>query len=45
MIGLENKQSIKYGYGSMLFLRVKLVYGFIATNIFEPTQQLAMIYQ
>ena len=33
MVGLENKQAIKYGYGSMLNLRVKLVYGFAMGQI------------
>lgn len=35
--GLENKQAIKYGYGSMLNLRVILVYNFAMAFILTPT--------
>ncbi len=34
VIGLENKQAIKYGYGSMLNLRIKLVMGFALAYIY-----------
>lgn len=40
VLGLENKQAIKYGYGSMLFLRVRLVYGFAFGSIIYPAKQL-----
>jgi hypothetical protein len=36
VVGLENKQAIKYGYGSMLNLRVKLVNGFALAYIYAP---------
>lgn len=36
MEGLENKQAIKYGYGSMLNLRVKLTYSFALGSIVAP---------
>lgn len=45
VIGLQNKQAIKYGYGSMLFLRVKLVYSFAFSGILHPVKHLAMIYK
>ena len=35
--GLDNTQAIKYGYGSMLNLRVQLTFGFaIDFNVFPP---------
>ncbi len=34
VVGLENKQAIKYGYGSMLNLRIKLVMGFALAYIY-----------
>lgn len=36
VFGLENKQAIKYGYGSMLNLRIKLVMGFSLGYIYGP---------
>jgi hypothetical protein len=37
VLGLDNKQSIKYSYGSMLNLRVQLVYGFAIGFIMNQT--------
>ena len=37
VVGLENKSAIKYGYGSMLNLRVKLTYSFSISGIIMPT--------
>ncbi len=39
VIGAENKQAIKYAYGSMLNLRVTLVNGFAVANIHLPTAE------
>jgi hypothetical protein len=36
VMGLDNKQAIKYGYGSMLNLRIKLVMGFALAYIYTP---------
>lgn len=36
VLGLENKQAIKYGYGSMLNLRIKLVNSFAMAYGFLP---------
>lgn len=36
--GLENKQAIKYGYGSMLNLRVKLTYNFALRGVWQPAR-------
>ena len=36
VLGLENKQAIKYGYGSMLNLRIKLVMGFALAYTYSP---------
>ena len=41
--GLENTQAIKYGYGSMLNLRVKLTYSFALKCILEPAINLYQI--
>ena len=38
--GLENTQSIKYSYGSMLNLRVQLVFGFATDFLVMPPQWL-----
>ncbi len=35
--GLENTQAIKYGYGSMLNLRVKLTYSFAINAVIFPS--------
>ncbi len=43
MEGLENTQAIKYGYGSMLNLRVKLTYSFALKCILEPAINLYQI--
>lgn len=45
VFGLENKQAIKYGYGSMLYLRVKLVYSFAFSGILNPAKELSKIYK
>ena len=34
--GLGNASAIKYGYGSMLNLRVQLVFGFMLAGIYSP---------
>lgn len=36
VLGLENKQAIKYGYGSMLNLRIQLVIGFALAYTYLP---------
>lgn len=36
VLGLENKQAIKYGYGSMLNLRIKLVNSFAMAYGYLP---------
>ena len=43
VIGLENKQTIKYGYGSMLNLRVRLTMGFALGYIVRPAVELYKI--
>lgn len=45
VIGLENKEAIKYAYGSMLYLRVYLVYGFSLGYIIQPGRQLYKMYE
>lgn len=44
-MGLENKEAIKYAYGSMLYLRVHLVYGFAFSYILFPGRLLHQMYQ
>ena len=41
--GLENKSAIKYGYGSMLNLRVRLVYGFAMSQIVRQARCLQLV--
>lgn len=41
--GLENTQAIKYGYGSMLNLRVKLTYNFAIRCIMQPAIDLHLL--
>jgi acyl-CoA oxidase len=43
--GAENKQAIKYGYGSMLNLRVKLTYNFALRGIVTPVVALHSLLQ
>lgn len=37
VLGIDNKEAIKYGYGSMLNLRVKLTYSFAVGCVLLPT--------
>lgn len=45
VIGLENKQAIKYAYGSMLFLRVALPFNFSLGHMIYPARQLFFLYE
>ena len=44
VLGLEKKEAIKYAYGSMLYLRVHLVYGFAYMYILGPARLLKQMY-
>ena len=45
VFGLENKQAIKYGYGSMLNLRVQLTYSFAFSYAISPTISQYLIFK
>ncbi len=43
--GQENKQAVKYAYGSMLYLRVALPFSFAFGHIIFPSKNLNKIYK
>lgn len=46
VLGLENKEAaLKYGYGSMLNLRVILTYNFAFTHMIYPSMCNAFVYK
>lgn len=45
VIGLENKQAVKYAYGSMLYLRVALPFSFAFGHIMAPAVNLYRLYE
>ena len=45
VLGLENTSAIKYGYGSMLNLRVQLTFGFAIDFNVRPPNNLYQIFK
>lgn len=43
--GRENKEAIKYAYGSMLYLRVALPFNFAFVHVISPARNLLMLYE